>query len=63
MPNPSIDDIKHPVRALALKIIEEAIEPVLNINIEGTRYYNLEDKITYLIQEGITASYETKLRK
>lgn len=51
-----INNIEHPYRYLASCIIDEIIEPQFNRNhcIKGERYYNLEDKITELINRVLT---------
>lgn len=54
---PNLDDAQHPLRQIAIRLIEETFEPWLeqnrgdDIGIEGEEYYELEDKITDLLVE------------
>ena len=43
------NNAQHPARQAAIKIIEEIIEPLIKKEINGTKYYELEDAITNLI--------------
>ena len=40
------NNAQHPVRQKAIKIIEQVIEPFTKKEINGTKYYDLEDEIT-----------------
>jgi len=52
-PKKDINNIEHPHRALAAKIIDDIIEPRLNHGrvIRNEKYYLLEDEITHLINK------------
>lgn len=55
MKTKNIHDASHPFRQAAINIIEEVIEPYLSeeygddAGVEGTDYYELEDKITDIL--------------
>lgn len=44
-----ITDAQHPFRQLAIRIIEDALEPVYGSGIQGEKYYELEDAIVSLL--------------
>ena len=44
-------DAEHPDRKFAIRLIEEAIEPTLNREVNGVQYYALEDKLTLMVNE------------
>ena len=46
-----IYDAEHPARQLAIKIVEQIIEPIVGHGINGEVYYDLEDKLTLLINQ------------
>jgi len=46
-----IYNAEHPARQTAIKIIEKVIEPMVGKGINGEEYYDLEDKITFMIAE------------
>ena len=50
---PDIDNADHPARQKAIKIIEQVIEPLLKKGLKGSKYYQIEDKITHLIHEAV----------
>lgn len=52
-PKEDINNIEHPHRALAAKIIDNIIEPRLNHGrtIRNEKYYLLEDEIAHLINQ------------
>ena len=45
----NIYDAANPARKKAIRIIEEIIEPLLKKEINNLKYYELEDKITFII--------------
>ena len=45
-------DAAHPARALAIRVIEEVIEPIWK-PLKGEVYYNIEDAITVLLSENV----------
>jgi hypothetical protein len=49
-------DAQHPYRQSAITIIEEVIEPMLGRGINGTKYYDLEDKLVRIINDNINQS-------
>ena len=49
MSKQDIYNADHPARQKAIQIIEQIIEPFCNKIIDGKDYYNLEDKLTFLI--------------
>lgn len=55
MKTKNIHDVSHPFRQAAINIIEEVIEPYLSeeygddAGVEGQAYYELEDKITDIL--------------
>jgi len=46
-----INNAEHPLRKKAIRIINDIIEPLLDKEINGEEYYELEDKITMLLAE------------
>ena len=46
-------DADHPIRRIAIEIIQDLIEPLVQRGINGEKYYNLEDAITLLINKRI----------
>ena len=46
-----IYDASHPLRQLAINIIEKIIEPVLQHGINGKKYYDLEDDLTLFLRK------------
>lgn len=44
-----INDVQHPFRKMAIRIIEEVVEVYTGINIEGVDYYKMEDDIVALL--------------
>jgi len=55
-----IDNADHPARQIAIRIIEEVIEPLHypNRGVSGERYYELEDAITRIVA-GIDTDTDT----
>jgi len=49
MKKPSLNDAEHPYRQKAIHIIEEVIEPILKIDLEGEQYYEIEDAIVEIL--------------
>jgi hypothetical protein len=47
----SINDVQHSLRQKAIEIIEEILEPLVGHGIQGESYYDLEDKITNLLNK------------
>jgi len=47
------DDAQHPYRQIAIHIIEEVIEGILERGVDGEEYYRLEDEIVSLIEKGL----------
>ncbi len=61
--SPAHEDIfnaEHPHRKAAINLIEAVIEPLLDRGIEGEEYYELEDKITLLINRELDQSDNAK---
>jgi hypothetical protein len=48
---PDIWNADHPSRKKAIRIIEEVIEPLVKHGIQGEQYYDLEDKITLILND------------
>ena len=46
-----INNAEHPSRKKAIEIIEDIIEPAINRDINGKEYYELEDKLTIIIEK------------
>ena len=46
-----IYDANHPARKKAIEIIENVIEPLLKKGIQGEGYYEIEDKLTEIINK------------
>lgn len=46
-----INNAEHPARQKAIKIIEDIIEPICKRGVDGEEYYELEDRLTNLINE------------
>ena len=42
-------DAEHPLRKMAIRIIEEVIEPVLGRGLQGEKYYKIEDDLVALL--------------
>lgn len=49
MKKPNINDALHPNRQRAIHIIEEVIEPILKVDVEGEQYYEIEDAIVKIL--------------
>ena len=62
--NKKIDiyDVDHPIRRTAIDIIECIIEPLLQRGINGSRYYQLEDKITLMIEKKLQNYLKTPMK-
>ena len=46
-----LGDAQHPSRQKAIRIIENVIEPFVERGIEGVEYYELEDRLTNIIDD------------
>ena len=55
-----LNDAEHPKRKLAIRIIEQAIEPVLRPQrgVSGEKYYTLEDAIVQVLSDDNESSPE-----
>jgi hypothetical protein len=49
----SLNDAEHPYRKLAIRLIEEAIEPIFRPSkgLNGNIYYQMEDKLVEIISQ------------